>query len=444
MGCISSKVTRRDFKQEILLGCNDDYSNHIVSLTSSTYGVLKLDGEPIKESMRSPPYFLLPKSQNRVLVEPEIINAWELMEDLDDEIPNFSPAIIDGTNCSNFLNKMESPNKYKKFVAKENKHRKGESNVRRSLDYSNPRQVLMPFSSLENIHNFIVPHSKIWSKTPPVNLKDYSVGHNSGFSTRSLSPLFDPELLAFFERELYEDGEQIKKMLSPKRRSQKSRKLDQENAFFKTQKFPMSTRSLSPLFDPELLAFFERELSDEGEQIKKMLSPKPKSQKSENSDLIIDSFEKKCPPGGENVVILYTTTLRGIRKTFEDCNNVRSTIESYNVRVIERDVSMDSGFREELRVLMGQKEARVPLVFVKGRLIGGVDLVLKLEEERKLGVLFEGIPQAIAWCEGCGGLRFVMCMDCSGSCKILDEEKKKMVRCVECNENGLIQCPICC
>jgi glutaredoxin domain-containing cysteine-rich protein 1 len=27
-------------------------------------------------------------------------------------------------------------------------------------------------------------------------------------------------------------------------------------------------------------------------------------------------FEEKCPPGGTDSVILYTTTLRGIRKTF--------------------------------------------------------------------------------------------------------------------------------
>ncbi|XP_077230735.1 uncharacterized protein At3g28850-like [Tasmannia lanceolata] len=382
MGCISSKFSRGDFKKETLLTRNGDFPNHIVSLTSTTYGVLNLDTKPIKELRRSPPpHLIIPKSKNKGLEEPEIINAWELMQGLDEEMLDFSPERIAPSNLEG-SNQMKSPKKKKIFVGKENKQRKSD------LDYSGTKQVLKPLSSLENIQNFATPNSRIRSKNPLSNLKIQSVGCDS--------------------------------------------------------KFSVSSRSLSPLFDPELVAFFERELSEEEEQIKKMVSPKPRKGLPRDSDSMLDSFEKKCPPGGENAVVLYTTTLRGIRKTFEDCNSVRSTIESYNIRVIERDISMDSGFREELRVLMGQKEVRVPLVFVKGRLIGGTDLVLKLEEEGKLGKLFEGIPRAVAWCEGCGGLRFVMCMDCSGSCKILDEEQKKMVRCGECNENGLIQCPICC
>uniref|UniRef100_A0A6V7QWU5 Glutaredoxin domain-containing protein n=1 Tax=Ananas comosus var. bracteatus TaxID=296719 RepID=A0A6V7QWU5_ANACO len=160
------------------------------------------------------------------------------------------------------------------------------------------------------------------------------------------------------------------------------------------------------------------------------------------------SFERKysfeLPAWGENSVVLYTTTLRGIRKTFEDCNAVRSTIESHDVRIVERDLSMDSGYREELRMLMGTREVKVPVLFVKGRLIGGAEEVLKLEEDGKMGVMLEGIERAKEWCKGCGGVRFVMCRDCNGSCKVLDEEEKKMVKCGECNENGLIHCPICC
>jgi len=152
----------------------------------------------------------------------------------------------------------------------------------------------------------------------------------------------------------------------------------------------------------------------------------------------------KCPPEGENAVVIYTTTLRGIRKTFEDCNTARAILESNDIRVIERDISMDSGYKEELRRLMGTKEVKVPLVFVKGRLIGGADEMLKLEEEGKLGILLDGIPRAAATCDGCAGIRFVMCMDCNGSRKLLAKDGKSTVKCGECNENGLIQCPICC
>ena len=94
---------------------------------------------------------------------------------------------------------------------------------------------------------------------------------------------------------------------------------------------------------------------------------------------------------------------------------------------------------------MGTKEVKVPVVFVKGRSIGGAEQVMKLDEEGKLGILLDGIPRGVAGgCEGCGGVRFVMCVECNGSCKVLDGEGKKMVKCGECNENGLIHCPVCC
>ncbi|URE13132.1 Glutaredoxin [Musa troglodytarum] len=62
----------------------------------------------------------------------------------------------------------------------------------------------------------------------------------------------------------------------------------------------------------------------------------PRNRKAHDPSFLLRSYQEKCPPGGENTVVLYTTTLRGIRKTFEDCNAVRSTLESYHVRIMER------------------------------------------------------------------------------------------------------------
>ncbi|XP_062167372.1 uncharacterized protein At3g28850 [Alnus glutinosa] len=386
MGCISSKLVRKNLKREIIFNNGGECVNHVVSLTSSTYGALNLDNEqPTKDCVgaesrrlqRSPPR-----------VEPEVINAWELMEDLEEGMPISNQAKkspkprsflrgftgFDARSPMKFSNQSGSPKKAKRFAGKENKSR---VNLFGRADYS-PKAVLK---------------AKICYpvKGSPIGAKRESPGRDSEFSSRR--------------------------------------------------------KSFSPLFDPELLASYEKELSEEEEQIKMIVSPTPKSRRARKTrelEAILDSFERKCPPGGENAVVIYTTTLRGIRKTFEDCNKVRSIIESHCIHVFERDISMDSGFKEELRGLMGTKEVKVPLVFVKGRLIGGGDEVVKLEEEGKLSILFDGIPRALGGCEGCAGVRFVMCMDCSGSCKVLDAEQKKMVRCGECNENGLIQCPVCC
>lgn len=161
---------------------------------------------------------------------------------------------------------------------------------------------------------------------------------------------------------------------------------------------------------------------------------------------LLEEFEKRCPPGGENAVVIYTTTLRGIRKTFEDCNAVRSALEGAGVWVRERDVSMHLGFKEELRELLrGKEETTVPRVFVRGRYVGGAEEVLRIHEEGSLCSLVEGLPRARAGavCDGCGGARFLPCFGCHGSCKKVKEDGKKVVRCPDCNENGLVLCPVC-
>ncbi|XP_077227678.1 glutaredoxin family protein [Tasmannia lanceolata] len=156
-------------------------------------------------------------------------------------------------------------------------------------------------------------------------------------------------------------------------------------------------------------------------------------------------FPEKCPPGGADAVVLYTTTLRGVRRTFEDCQCARSVIQAYGVPVDERDVALHGGFLEELRELMGEGVS-VPRLFVKGRYIGGVDEVVELNETCRLVDVLGTVGFAKGFaneCEGCGGARFVLCLECSGSCKVLSEDKKGTVRCAECNENGLVQCPLC-
>ncbi|XP_023645809.1 uncharacterized protein At3g28850 isoform X2 [Capsella rubella] len=162
--------------------------------------------------------------------------------------------------------------------------------------------------------------------------------------------------------------------------------------------------------------------------------------------------------GGEDRVVIYTTSLRGVRRTFEACNAVRAAIESFGVVVCERDLSMDKGFREELSNLMagerngGDSTAAVvlpPRVFVKGKYIGGEEEVMSLVEEGLLGDLLSGIPRKKdrcgGGCDGCGGLAFLPCSECNGSCKVVEGwgSEAVVVKCMECNENGLVRCPIC-
>ncbi|KAH7444215.1 hypothetical protein KP509_02G070100 [Ceratopteris richardii] len=155
----------------------------------------------------------------------------------------------------------------------------------------------------------------------------------------------------------------------------------------------------------------------------------------------LDCFDAKCPPGCEDRIVLYFTSLRGIRKTYEDCWTVRLILKGFGVHVDERDVSMHSKFRQELTNTVGAV-AIVPRLFVKGKYIGGVEEVKHLHELGILGNLLEGLPADLnSMCNVCGDIRFIPCTSCSGSCKLVVH--KEVLRCPDCNENGLMMCPLC-
>ncbi|KAK9156763.1 hypothetical protein Scep_003337 [Stephania cephalantha] len=304
-GCVSTKLYKTQQPNPDSLFDNADFgaARHIVSLTSTTYGFLKLDSSlehrrtPFRDERTefpNPPHIDL-RNPDPGVYDPEIINAWELMRDLDDEFGfSKSPKLMNSTTSST------SSKKQTRFSGKENKPRMVEFESRSAAAAA--QHVSKPFTSIENnlqkVPNYLKQIS-IKSSTVPLDVKIDSFRSDTAF-------------------------------LTPK-------------------------QGFSPLFDPELLTSFEIELDQEREQIKNMVSPPPeKSKHGETECTLLELFEKKTPPpGGENVVVMYTTTLRGIRKTYEDCNRLRSLIESHDVYMIERDVSMDSGFREELRALMG-------------------------------------------------------------------------------------------
>jgi glutaredoxin len=161
------------------------------------------------------------------------------------------------------------------------------------------------------------------------------------------------------------------------------------------------------------------------------------------------------PPDSDRKVVLYLTSLRGIRKTFEDCWAAKSILHGYGVRVDERDLSLHGGFKDELHAALGSA-GKLPQVFVDGEHLGGADDVRRMHEAGELSKALEACEMAplavgggkgvaaLEACSGCGGVRFVPCEECSGSCKVFLEELDSFRRCPECNENGLVRCPLCC
>ncbi|OEL29425.1 Uncharacterized protein BAE44_0009569 [Dichanthelium oligosanthes] len=186
--------------------------------------------------------------------------------------------------------------------------------------------------------------------------------------------------------------------------------------------------------------------------------------------------EKAAPPRRQ--AVLYFTSLRGVRATYEDCCLARAILKGYGVRLDERDVSMHRGFRDELHSLLGLGSGgalakcwapaapALPSLFVDGELVGNAEELKRLHEGGDLAARLAGCESAAAAgdagaCEACGDVRFVLCETCSGSCKVYvddecgeeDEDDASdedgsggagFRRCTECNENGIVRCPVCC
>ncbi|TYJ36358.1 hypothetical protein E1A91_A05G301900v1 [Gossypium mustelinum] len=162
---------------------------------------------------------------------------------------------------------------------------------------------------------------------------------------------------------------------------------------------------------------------------------------------LFESAKSSLTTGTEDRIVVYLTSLRGIRRTYEDCYAVRMIFRGFRVWVDERDVSMDSAYKKELQSVLRKKNPSLPQVFIKGKYVGGADVIKSMFEVGELAKILEDFPriqQPGLVCDCCGDVRFVPCGNCNGSRKVFDEDERFLKRCLECNENGLIRCPNCC
>ncbi|KAG0473786.1 hypothetical protein HPP92_015137 [Vanilla planifolia] len=269
--------------------------------------------------------------------------------------------------------------------------------------------------------------------------------------TKKLTQVFEDE----------DENRENMKPPSPSRSPDPWRKKIKEESSPKVLNFRRPDLNSSTLFDPGLLAAFDQAVSDyirshedfrinrqslcKAEEEDEGEKKDPREKVPIISDLLKE-FQEKCPPGGSGAVIFYTTSLRSIRKTFENCSAIRFLLESSKVLFYERDVSMHREFREELKRLLGFG-AIPPRLFVDGRYIGGGEEVLCLHEQGRLMPILKQMPSdrnGGAVCQRCGGARFLMCERCDGGRKMYDNGGGAWGECSVCNENGLVICPVCC
>ncbi|XP_076936192.1 uncharacterized protein LOC143603197 [Bidens hawaiensis] len=423
MGCTSSNLLNQD----------DDFTHHIVSLTSTTYGLLTLDPSSSPTTVApTPPRF----------TSDDVINSWELMAGLDS-----SPEAF------NFTPQSSKPSPFRYPFLDRNQENSNPNHKNRiftrpgvSRFQDNPNRVHEnPIFTNPNCKtpNFTKPLIATFQENPNPDHKN-QIFTKPLIATLQESPNPDhifqenPNLDQKFQ-EIPNPDHKFQENPNPDHKVQENTNPDDKNLIF--TKPVISAFQENPNPDHKIQVFTKSAVSEQD---------------------YLSGFEQLCPPKGEHKVVIYTTTLRGVRKTFEACNAVRAVLEQSGVFFCERDISMDRGFKEELWELMKGKDKQEcvpPRVFVKGRYVGGSDEVLRIVEDGCLGQLLEGLTKSKPGyvCETCGGARFLPCSGCNGSCKLVmnveEEEvdesdgdqlgKTVIVKCSDCNENGLVRCPVC-
>ncbi|CAO2144753.1 unnamed protein product [Urochloa humidicola] len=106
----------------------------------------------------------------------------------------------------------------------------------------------------------------------------------------------------------------------------------------------------------------------------------PREQKHIEREMPQDSRKK--------TVVLYTTTLGSIMKTFENCNGVRAALQLQHISFIEKNLFDTPDYLEELRMLTNYKPYILPVLSISGKYVCDATKLLKLIDQGELATLF--------------------------------------------------------
>lgn len=70
-------------------------------------------------------------------------------------------------------------------------------------------------------------------------------------------------------------------------------------------------------------------------------------------------------------IVIFTTSMRIVRQTFDDCQLVRKIFQNHRVRYEEKDLFMNAEYHDELIARLGEGHpVTLPIIFIDGELIG--------------------------------------------------------------------------
>ncbi|XP_052470355.1 glutaredoxin domain-containing cysteine-rich protein 1-like [Carassius gibelio] len=150
-------------------------------------------------------------------------------------------------------------------------------------------------------------------------------------------------------------------------------------------------------------------------------------------------------------IVIYTTSFRVVRTTFERCELVRKIFQNHRMKFVEKNIALDSEYGKELETRCKRvgEPPSLPVVFIDGHYLGGAEKILAMNELGELQDLLNKIErvQHPDTCQTCGGFAFVPCPMCHGSKMSVFRncftDSFKALKCTACNENGLQPCSSC-
>ncbi|XP_035626431.1 glutaredoxin domain-containing cysteine-rich protein 1-like isoform X2 [Oncorhynchus keta] len=150
-------------------------------------------------------------------------------------------------------------------------------------------------------------------------------------------------------------------------------------------------------------------------------------------------------------IVIYTTSFRVVRTTFERCELVRKIFSNHRVKFLEKNIALDCEYGKDLeeRCKRVGEPPSLPVVFIDGHYLGGAEKILDMNESGELQDRLAKIErvQHPHTCQTCGGFAFVPCPMCHGSklsvFRNCFTESFKALKCTWCNENGLQPCSSC-
>ncbi|XP_071452519.1 uncharacterized protein [Hetaerina americana] len=158
-------------------------------------------------------------------------------------------------------------------------------------------------------------------------------------------------------------------------------------------------------------------------------------------------------------VVLYTTSMGVVRRTFHKCLRVKQILRTLLVPFEERDASTSVGVREEIQRRLGTStngdgpthhaSPSLPQLFVEGQHVGDADEIERLNETGELRRMLKPFqnPDAAWTCSICGGYQRLPCGACGGSKRSSKRnaftEEFVALRCMVCDEAGLVRCTAC-